>query len=386
MNRPWWVVGLALIAGVSGCATVRDRTLPATTKPLYDLHAFTVRPPADTAWRLNVYNPWEAFVLFGHADAWATLGAWWVPVVPEEIQHAKAETVVAFFRDDMVAELKMDGDYDIPDASGWEESTLSVAGQPVPTLHLRGMQGPRRIPFEAWVAYRGSDYDAGPQMEVLCYVRKVNANAPGVKVPLVEPTEELRRLMESVAPRASGSPWIRWQRASAVYSRFLNRWNKRAIAKEHERLMALYQASQREVRAALAADAERAELHDLAGLLACYNTKLEFLGEGMEAAAAEAAFKRAIELRPNLTSAREHLARLHETAGRLDEALREQIALSEISPNTAEYHYQRGKLLERMKRTKEALETYRQAARVWVGAAGTKAELDDTIKRLDSAG
>lgn len=373
---------LLLLSGLAaGCASVRDLTLPATDRPVYSLQVMSVRPPRDPAWRLINYNPWSGLI-FHHADTNERLAAWWVPISAEEARHFKAETVVTFFRDDFLNELKLSGDFTISD-SEWAEGALQAEDRRYAVISVTGLEGEKQVPFEAWVAYRATGTNAQPQMEVFSYARPragpFAARAPNSS----EDLSALTALVQSVTPIPSRSWQIPWQRASALYERFLERHAKRTIAEEQSRLRALYETAHREAKDAASVDPNRPALHDLLGLLACYNAQLDFLGEGFDAAAAEREFRKAIQLRPNFALAHEHLARLLRTQERVQDAIAEFDTLIEISPSVANYYYERAKLLEKVGRSSDALNSYRQALRFWIGAAQTKKELEEKVRVLE---
>ncbi len=370
---------------VSGCATVRSSTFPATVLEKYNLHAFTLEPIRDPDWRLDTYNPWRPFVLFVHADLGARLGAWWVPMSAEEVQYSKADTVLDFFREDTLSDLNLSGDHEIK-RSGKEEKPLLVKGSSFEVLHVEGISGESKDPLEAWLAYRQTGDASSPQLEVFIYVRPL-APQGQTKALSFDPADYgsiLQGFIGGAASASEGTMWTPWKRAGSIYNRFLNRQDKRTVAAERPHLEVLYQSAQKETERAIQADPQRPELYDLQGLLACYNKELEFLGEGFDAASAGQALNKAISLRPNLISAHLHLAEMFRAMGKQEDTLKEYRTLSDISPNASTYYYEQGKLHEKLGRNAEALSAYRQALRFWVGAAGTKKELEERVKGLES--
>jgi tetratricopeptide (TPR) repeat protein len=113
-------------------------------------------------------------------------------------------------------------------------------------------------------------------------------------------------------------------------------------------------ASKARIAAALEADPENAQLHQLAGALAL----MERRGED-----AEASFRKAIELDPHDLSGYERLARYYASTGRLEETARTYEQALEVKPDEAQLHHFLGVLYELSGDKERAIERYEEAIR-----------------------
>lgn len=375
------LTGLATIA-LSGCATTWTATQPAISRESYDLQLLKVRPPLDPTWRLLSYDEVNPQVVFIHAETADKLSAWWVPMSPEEIRQSPEETVLAYFQELFLEDLRYSGDYELSVTTS-KEWAISPQGDRGNLMYLKGIQRGSQD-FEAWIVYRERQFNGLPLVEVFTYSRPLGPKdrAAGIEGPS-QPTEILKRLVERTLPEQADPERVAWQRASTAYERFRVLSEKRGQAKQQQRLPAAHQAAAREIKSAISWIADWPEIQDMAGLLASYNDTYEFFGKGFDAGAAEKSYLQAIRLRKNFALAHLHLARMYQALARWQDALAQFQELSEISPNTATYHYEQAKLLEKLHRPKDALTAYRQALRYWLGASETKKEVEGKIAALE---
>lgn len=383
MSRTRCLAVLLCMTG-SGCATVWTSTTPAISKESYDLQVLKVRPPLDPTWRLFAYDEFGSQVIFFHAETGDKLGAWWVPMTPEEVQQSQEATVLAYFKELFLEELQYHGDYELSVVTSreWTATTPNDRGR---FIYLKGVQHGSQN-FEAWTVYRERQFNKLPIVEVFSYSRALKSpdQAVGAETEASQ-VAILGWFVERALPGQADLQQVTWQRASTAYDRFRVLSEKRGQAKEKDRLAAAYHAATREIHEALPVLTDWPEIHDTAGLLASYNDEYEFLGKGFDAKNAEKAYLDATRLRQNFALAHLHLARMYHALEQWPEALAHYQALSDISPNSSQYQYEQGKLLEKLERPAEALGAYQHARRSWMGAVETRKELDDTIKALEKS-
>lgn len=364
------------LLSLTGCVTVEQVTLPATQKEVYEFDSYRLKPLNDPQWRFAGSNNDLQRVGFLHAKNNTLLIFWVTPLLPTYTKDKADRNIINYFQNKELEAFKKSPDVKLSEqAIDKREEVIDKKSYSILTIPYE-REGKK---FEVELLYH--IHEPGKVIYNIGLFKEMEGHQ---KDPEWETglEEDVRKLIHNQEYRTASPEKMMSLRVDFAIDDFNENIGDRYLAEKFDDLKEKYDVAKSEAEEWIRVKDNNYLGYCQLGDLYLFNDKLERYGEGFSVSKAISNFEKSLKIRKYCKTPNVSLAKLYKELGQYEESLKYYDLAIQISPNDDNLYYEAGKMIEEKMGDKDKAEGYyRNALRHWAGAAQTKKELEDRLKK-----
>src|SRR3989338_1873797 len=307
----------------SGCAGLKEYTLPATQETSYDFSSYTVNPPGQDHWRFYYKDPKFQSVSFINSQDYSVLTFWVMPYFENQSTENTSKGIVEYFQNKLLKEYRLSPDLRLKEED-IKHSQETISGKTYEVLALNYIY--EKEPYDLKIFYYVD------QDNQLLFDTSYLINQKKIKEDL-QPQflEEMKQTMSQIKAKKVDPKDVILLRVYYSYADFIDSTKDKYLMEKQGEIKEKFQTALHEIEDWVRLKTPNDKALNLWGNLTTYNNKFEEYGEGFDAAKAENYFRQAILASSYNVEAHMNLAKLLKHTKKIDEAVKEYQAALVIS-------------------------------------------------------
>lgn len=358
---------------LTGCATLKEYTIPANFEPIYNFQAYSVKAPENPVWRFKEQNKYRESLCFVNADNYSYV---FLELIPVSKQTLPQETdIVQYFQDKTLKEFKLSPDIILANQD-IQRAEIAIGGNKYKILTLLYEIKKEKFEFSIYYYYF-------PQNEILyTFALLTNKDKTKTAEDKEKIVKDFYQIIEGIRFKTPKENIMIRLRTDYAFSDFADSAQDKYLKEKITEIKKKYDFMKDLLNNWLKIEKNNYQAYNLLGYMATYNDKFERYGAGFNYEEALGYFQDSIRVREYYKPAHLNLAELYSNTGNIDKVIDERLFITKLAPNDSDNYYELGKLYEKKSDIKSAKLYYKKAIRYWVGAAATLEELKSKMKGL----